>query len=339
MHWPPHFIVIGITHQNHISHQSTTSPTTKTWTKRDQEPTWCIYSSFLLILGRRSAAVNNRHWSDLFNWWRLNPHCVRAILQQRWQTKAELTTRNRYYVGQGLWLTLTDVHFSKLEEYQALKWMPMGIMTQGYWWIFPTLCCFLCSAGFKNRPKSLKVFVNPISHKKEAYQLYLDEVAPLFMLADIEADVTSKSHASALYRITNGYMLFFTDSAWNHHAQVTAAPAGLTRGRSALTSALRVAHSIHPSLLNNSLYANKLVLYAIRHYIGNQYFRVRNVKVPMLMHNLNTHLKAKFIMFTIEIAISPHNLLKPTLKGKIYIKSKYIRFDLYQNILYWPFSF
>ncbi|KAI2660850.1 Ceramide kinase-like protein [Labeo rohita] len=73
----------------------------------------------------------------------------------------------------------------------------------------PALCCFLCSAGFKNRPKSLKVFVNPVSHKKEAYQLYLDEVAPLFKLADIEADVTS-----------------------------------LTRGRSALTSALRVSSLI-----------------------------------------------------------------------------------------------
>uniref|UniRef100_A0A672NXQ9 Ceramide kinase-like n=1 Tax=Sinocyclocheilus grahami TaxID=75366 RepID=A0A672NXQ9_SINGR len=58
-------------------------------------------------------------------------------------------------------------------------------------------------SGFKNRPKSLKVFVNPISHKKEAYQIYLDEVTPLFKLADIEADVTSKSHASVLYKITN----------------------------------------------------------------------------------------------------------------------------------------
>uniref|UniRef100_A0A8C1Z8B0 Ceramide kinase-like n=1 Tax=Cyprinus carpio TaxID=7962 RepID=A0A8C1Z8B0_CYPCA len=59
-------------------------------------------------------------------------------------------------------------------------------------------------SGFKNRPKSLKVFVNPISHKKEAYQLYLDEVAPLFKLADIEADVTSKSHASALVVCVGG---------------------------------------------------------------------------------------------------------------------------------------
>lgn len=108
-----------------------------------REPTWCIYSSFLLILGRHSATVNNRHWSDLFNFWRLNSRCVRAILQQGWQTKAELTTRNRYYVGQGLWLTLADVHFSKLDKFQALKWMPMGFMTQGDWWIFPLFVSFL----------------------------------------------------------------------------------------------------------------------------------------------------------------------------------------------------
>uniref|UniRef100_A0A673K302 Ceramide kinase-like protein n=1 Tax=Sinocyclocheilus rhinocerous TaxID=307959 RepID=A0A673K302_9TELE len=58
-------------------------------------------------------------------------------------------------------------------------------------------------SGFKNRPKSLKVFVNPISHKKEAYQIYLDEVAPLFKLADIEADVTiteRKGHALSILK-------------------------------------------------------------------------------------------------------------------------------------------
>uniref|UniRef100_A0A8C7SUE0 Ceramide kinase-like n=1 Tax=Oncorhynchus mykiss TaxID=8022 RepID=A0A8C7SUE0_ONCMY len=47
-------------------------------------------------------------------------------------------------------------------------------------------------SGFQNRPKSLKVFVNPTSHKKEAYQICRDYVAPLFQLADIKADVTSK---------------------------------------------------------------------------------------------------------------------------------------------------
>ncbi|XP_067301208.1 ceramide kinase-like protein [Pseudorasbora parva] len=58
-------------------------------------------------------------------------------------------------------------------------------------------------SGFKNRPKSLKVFVNPISHKKEAYQIYLDKVAPLFKLADIQADVTitkRKGHALSILK-------------------------------------------------------------------------------------------------------------------------------------------
>ncbi|XP_053482256.1 ceramide kinase-like protein isoform X2 [Ictalurus furcatus] len=48
--------------------------------------------------------------------------------------------------------------------------------------------------GFKRRPKSLKVFVNPISHKKDAYQIYQDRVAPLFKLADIQTDVTVTEH-------------------------------------------------------------------------------------------------------------------------------------------------
>ncbi|XP_071418779.1 ceramide kinase-like protein isoform X2 [Pithys albifrons albifrons] len=44
--------------------------------------------------------------------------------------------------------------------------------------------------GFQNRPKSLKVFVNPSSHKKEAAHVYYEQVAPLFKLADIKTDVT-----------------------------------------------------------------------------------------------------------------------------------------------------
>ncbi|NXA48843.1 CERKL protein, partial [Nothocercus julius] len=44
--------------------------------------------------------------------------------------------------------------------------------------------------GFKNRPKSLKVFVNPSSHKREATHVYYEQVAPLFKLADIKTDVT-----------------------------------------------------------------------------------------------------------------------------------------------------
>ncbi|KFZ65802.1 Ceramide kinase-like, partial [Podiceps cristatus] len=44
--------------------------------------------------------------------------------------------------------------------------------------------------GFQNRPKSLKVFVNPNSHKREATHIYYEQVAPLFKLADIKTDVT-----------------------------------------------------------------------------------------------------------------------------------------------------
>ncbi|XP_042639842.1 ceramide kinase-like protein isoform X4 [Tyto alba] len=44
--------------------------------------------------------------------------------------------------------------------------------------------------GFQNRPKSLKVFVNPSSHKKEATHVYYEQVEPLFKLADIKTDVT-----------------------------------------------------------------------------------------------------------------------------------------------------
>ncbi|XP_036433161.1 ceramide kinase-like protein isoform X2 [Colossoma macropomum] len=57
--------------------------------------------------------------------------------------------------------------------------------------------------GFQNRPKSLKVFINPSSHKKEAYQVYVDQVAPLFKLADIQTDVTvteRKGHAVSVLK-------------------------------------------------------------------------------------------------------------------------------------------
>uniref|UniRef100_A0A8D0DYP7 Ceramide kinase like n=1 Tax=Salvator merianae TaxID=96440 RepID=A0A8D0DYP7_SALMN len=44
--------------------------------------------------------------------------------------------------------------------------------------------------GFPNRPKSLKVFVNPSGCRKEATRIYHEQVAPLFKLADIRTDVT-----------------------------------------------------------------------------------------------------------------------------------------------------
>ncbi|XP_032639703.1 ceramide kinase-like protein isoform X2 [Chelonoidis abingdonii] len=57
--------------------------------------------------------------------------------------------------------------------------------------------------GFPNRPKSLKVFVNPNSHKREATHIYYEQVAPLFKLADIKTDVTVteyEGHALSLLK-------------------------------------------------------------------------------------------------------------------------------------------
>ncbi|MBZ3869786.1 Ceramide kinase-like protein [Sciurus carolinensis] len=45
-------------------------------------------------------------------------------------------------------------------------------------------------AGFSNRPKSLKILLNPQSHKKEATQVYYDKVEPLLKIAGIKTDVT-----------------------------------------------------------------------------------------------------------------------------------------------------
>ncbi|XP_012506600.1 PREDICTED: ceramide kinase-like protein isoform X2 [Propithecus coquereli] len=43
--------------------------------------------------------------------------------------------------------------------------------------------------GFSNRPKSLKILLNPQSHKKEAIQVYDEKVEPLLKLAGIKTDV------------------------------------------------------------------------------------------------------------------------------------------------------
>ncbi|KAI2526026.1 CERKL isoform 5 [Pan troglodytes] len=48
-------------------------------------------------------------------------------------------------------------------------------------------------AGFPNRPKSLKILLNPQSHKKEATQVYYEKVEPLLKLAGIKTDVTMLS--------------------------------------------------------------------------------------------------------------------------------------------------
>ncbi|XP_030065654.1 ceramide kinase-like protein [Microcaecilia unicolor] len=57
--------------------------------------------------------------------------------------------------------------------------------------------------GFPNRPKSLKIIINPNSHKKEARRIYSEQVEPLFKLANIQTDVTvteCKGHALSLLK-------------------------------------------------------------------------------------------------------------------------------------------
>nr|XP_057937367.1 ceramide kinase-like protein isoform X2 [Doryrhamphus excisus] len=44
--------------------------------------------------------------------------------------------------------------------------------------------------GFSSRPRCVKVFINPSSHKKEAVHIYREHVAPLFKMADVRTDIT-----------------------------------------------------------------------------------------------------------------------------------------------------
>ncbi|KAM3607318.1 uncharacterized protein V6R79_005582 [Siganus canaliculatus] len=56
--------------------------------------------------------------------------------------------------------------------------------------------------GF-HRPKFVKVFINPSSHKKEAVHIYRDHVAPLFKMADVRTDITvteRKGHALSVMK-------------------------------------------------------------------------------------------------------------------------------------------
>ncbi|KAM6175226.1 ceramide kinase-like protein isoform 2-T2 [Erethizon dorsatum] len=52
-------------------------------------------------------------------------------------------------------------------------------------------------SGFSDRPKSLKIFLNPQSHKKEASQVYFEKVEPLLKLAGIKTDVTGSTNVLA----------------------------------------------------------------------------------------------------------------------------------------------
>ncbi|KAI4805395.1 hypothetical protein KUCAC02_010012 [Chaenocephalus aceratus] len=44
--------------------------------------------------------------------------------------------------------------------------------------------------GPSTRPRYLKVFINPCSHKKDAVHIYREHVAPLFKMADVRTDIT-----------------------------------------------------------------------------------------------------------------------------------------------------
>ncbi|XP_041807275.1 ceramide kinase-like protein [Chelmon rostratus] len=57
--------------------------------------------------------------------------------------------------------------------------------------------------GFSSRPRYLKVFINPSSHKKEAVHIYREHVAPLFKMADVRTDITvteRKGHALSVMK-------------------------------------------------------------------------------------------------------------------------------------------
>ncbi|XP_075887169.1 ceramide kinase-like protein [Nelusetta ayraudi] len=57
--------------------------------------------------------------------------------------------------------------------------------------------------GFSSRPRYVKVFINPSSHKKEAVHIYRDHVAPLFKMADVRTDITvteKKGHALSVMK-------------------------------------------------------------------------------------------------------------------------------------------
>ncbi|XP_051259113.1 ceramide kinase-like protein [Dicentrarchus labrax] len=57
--------------------------------------------------------------------------------------------------------------------------------------------------GFSIRPRYLKVFINPRSHKKEAVHIYREHVAPLFKMADIRTEITvteRKGHALSVMK-------------------------------------------------------------------------------------------------------------------------------------------
>ena len=61
--------------------------------------------------------------------------------------------------------------------------------------VYMCVCVCVCvwlNSGFSSRPRYLKVFINPSSHKKEAVHIYREHVAPLFKMADVRTDITGQ---------------------------------------------------------------------------------------------------------------------------------------------------
>ncbi|XP_049743530.1 ceramide kinase-like protein isoform X3 [Elephas maximus indicus] len=108
------------------------------------------------------------------------PSALLPSLQQPEATAEQILLRGIFEIGRGS----CDVVLSE----RALRWRP----------IVPERL-----AGFSNRPKSLKIFLNPQSHKKEATQIYHEKVEPLLKLAGIKTDVTIteyEGHALSLLK-------------------------------------------------------------------------------------------------------------------------------------------
>ncbi|XP_053774799.1 ceramide kinase-like protein isoform X3 [Desmodus rotundus] len=108
------------------------------------------------------------------------PPAPRASAQQREAAAEQVLLRGIFEIGR----SSCDVVLSV----RALRWRP----------ILPER-----PAGFPNRPKSLKILLNPQSHKKEATQVYYEKVEPLLKIAEIKTDVTIteyEGHALSLLK-------------------------------------------------------------------------------------------------------------------------------------------
>lgn len=68
--------------------------------------------------------------------------------------------------------------------------------------------------AFRNRPKYVKVLINPSSHKKEAVHIYREHVAPLFKMADVRTDITGWCVSAATVRWPRCVTLWSSELSW-----------------------------------------------------------------------------------------------------------------------------